>query len=186
MTTPTLKQIWQTVFAATIVTGFATPLCAQQATGPARVKYPAGFETNFVLYSIVDRFDGKHARFMYIDKPSLAASKPGEALPDGVIVVMQLRAVELDSAGEPVLDEKGRMKPTDKVNAVFVQEKRKGWGQDIAPELRNGDWDYAVFKADGSVNDQIKLDGCFTCHLNRKGRDFTFSTWKTIADGFKP
>lgn len=171
------------VLAAALSIALLVPVAAQQATGPARVKFPADLAKDFVLYNIVDRFDGKHARFVYIDKVSAAAAKPGEPLPDGTVVVLQLRQIELDAAGNPVLDDKGRMKPTDKINGYLMQEKRKGWGAAIPEALRNGDWDYAVYKADGSVNAEVKLDGCFTCHLNRKGRDFTFTTFKNVAEG---
>lgn len=161
-----------------------TAALPQQTTGPARVAFPTDYATKFVLYNVVDRFDGKHARFMYIDAKSAAAAKPGQPLPDGVVVVMELRAVEQDSAGNVVLDEKGRMKPLAKVISVSVQEKRKGWGEAIAPNLRNGDWDYAAFTAEGKVNEQVKtMDGCFTCHLSRSDRDFTFTTFKNVLDG---
>jgi hypothetical protein len=181
-----MKRLVACSLAAGAIVAVAGPLVAQQGTGPARIMYPKDYDKNFVLYNVTDRFDGKHTRFLYIDKASAAKVKAGEPLPDGIVVVMELRAVEMDAAGNPVLDENGRMKPTPKVNAVMVQEKRKGWGDAIAPNLRNGDWDYAAFKPDGTVNTEAKLEPCFACHLSRKDRDFTFTTFKNVADGWKP
>jgi len=156
-----------------------------RAAGPDRVLFPKDYAKDFALYSVIDRFDQKRARFMYINKPALAAAKAGAPLPDGVVVVMEVREIELDAAGDPVLDDKGRMKPTP-ITASAVQEKRKGWGEAIPADIRNADWDYAAFKADGSANAEVKLEPCFTCHLTRKDRDFTFTTFTTIADGFRP
>jgi len=181
-----MNRLVASLLAAGAFVAIAGPLVAQQGTGPARIGFPKDYAKNFVLYNVTDRFDGKHARFFYIDRDSAAKVKPGEPLPDGIVVVMELRAIELDAAGNPALDANGRMKPTDKVNAVMVQEKRKGWGDAIAANLRNGDWDYAAFRPDGTVNAEARLEACFACHLNRKDRDFTFTTFKNIADGWKP
>ncbi len=163
----------------------APPPPVAPGAGPARIAYPKGFETGFIRYSVVDRFDTKRARYMYVDRAGAAAAKAGEALPDGVVVVMEDHEVELDAAGAPVLDSAGRMKPTARVTAVAVMEKRKGWGELIPANLRNGDWDYASFRPDGSVNPGANLAACFTCHLNRRDRDFTFTTFINAKDGLK-
>jgi hypothetical protein len=181
-----MKRIFAFSLAAGAFVGLGGSLIAQQGTGPARIAYPRDFEKTFHLYNVTDRFDGKHVRFMYINREAAAALKPGQPLPDGTIVVMHLRAAQLDAAGNVVLDADGRMKPTERTLAVMVQEKRKGWGEAIPANLRNGDWDYAAFRPDGTPNPEARLDSCFTCHLNRKTRDFTFTTFKNVADGWKP
>ena len=183
-----MKKLILAAGAAAIATLIAGGLQAQQPqTGAARIKFPANYKADFTLYNVVDRFDGKHARFTYIDKKSLAAAKPGEPLPDGTYLLLEMRDVELDAAGNPALDAEGRMRPKDSIRGFLVQEKKKGYGDAIKPELRNGDWDYAVFKADGTVNEAVaSVDGCFSCHLNsRKDRDFTFTAFKNIQDGVK-
>jgi len=46
-------------------------------------------------------------------------------------------------------------------------------------ELRNGDWEYAAYHADGSLLDKPQQTGaCAACHLNQAGAsvDFTFRT----------
>ena len=49
--------------------------------------------------------------------------------------------------------------------------------------MRNGEWEYQAFKADGSVNDKADLKPCFTCHLQKVGAkdDFVFSLDKLKA-----
>jgi hypothetical protein len=160
--------------AAALLTGvFATGLLA---AGPDRVKYPRGFEKDFKRYDIIDKPDRKIARFMYVDPKSAAEAKPGQPMPNGTVLVMEDHAVELDAAGNPVTDAAGRLKPTDKIVAVAVMEKRAGWGNDIPPDLRNGDWDYASYTPAGTVNEKAQLNNCFSCHLKVRDNDFMFTS----------
>ena len=46
---------------------------------------------------------------------------------------------------------------------VAVMEKQAGWGDQFPEELRNGDWDFAAFKPDGS-DAKKDLDSCRSCH----------------------
>jgi plastocyanin len=47
-----------------------------------------------------------------------------------------------------VKDAGGRFQKGDLV-AYTVMEKRAGWGTEYADDIRNGEWEYAVFGADG-------------------------------------
>jgi hypothetical protein len=55
-------------------------------------------------------------------------------------------------------------------------EKRSGWGAEYAEQLRNGEWEYQAFTADGKPNDRADITACFACHkpIGDSG-DFTFS-----------
>ena len=83
---------------------------------------------------------------------------------------------------EPVSEAQGRFIPTDEVTNVFVMEKQEGFGQEYPPEKRNGEWEYAWFQPDGSRKADAEFDGCFSCHLNRAERDFTFTFYKYVLD----
>jgi hypothetical protein len=163
------------VFAGIVVAG---PLLA----GPERVAWPEGFETDWVLYNAVDRLDRKRVRFMYVNPKADAAAQPGKPLPDGTVLVMADRNAKVDASENPVLDAEGRLVPEGDFTAIFVMEKQFGWGQGQPPDMRNGDWDYAAFKADGTLNPETKTDGCFACHNNRPAHDFTFTYFKNVFD----
>ncbi len=75
------------------------------------------------------------------------------------------------------------MVASDKVLTVFVQQKGRGWGESYPPEKRNGDWEYATFNADGTRRENAKYDACFSCHMPRAARDFTFTFVKWVIDG---
>jgi Cytochrome P460 len=162
-------------FAAILVAG---PLLA----GPERVAFPKGFEANWVLYNMVDRPDRKRVRFMYVNPEANAAARAGEPLPDGTVLVMADRNAKLDASENPVLDAEGRIVPEGGFTAIFVMEKQFGWGQGQPPEMRNGDWDYAAFKADGTLSAETDTGGCFACHNNRPAHDFTFTYFKNVFD----
>lgn len=164
------------------VIGIGITLAAPLLAGPERVAFPAGFETGFVHYNSVDRPDRKRVRLMYVSPPSDAAATPGEAAPNGTVLVMADRNARLDADGNPILDAEGRMIPEGDFTAIFVMEKRAGWGATQPPDMRNGDWDYAAFKPDGTLNPETKTQGCFSCHNNRAGADFTFTYFPNVAD----
>ncbi len=161
---------------AVVVSGYAV-------AGPERIAFPEGYQTKFVRYLEVDRPDRKIIRIMYVNPEANVLAKPNAEIPDGTVLIMEDRPAELDAAGAPKLTADGRMIATDKVGAVFLMEKHKGWGEAYSADKRNGDWDYAWFNGDGSRKADAKFDGCFSCHQSRDKRDFTFTYWKSVADG---
>ncbi len=59
--------------------------------------------------------------------------------------------------------------PTGKEIAGAVQsyagmELRNDWGKDIPLLLRNENWDYALFAADGKRHDELNEAQCLACH----------------------
>ena len=158
-------------------------LAAPLLAGPERIAFPEGFETDWVLYNQVDRPDRKRVRFMYVKPAADAAAVPGEPAPNGTVLVMADKAAQLDAGENPVLDADGRMIPEGDFLAFFVMEKQAGWGETVGLEVApNGDWDYASFKADGTLNTGSNTSGCFACHTKRTGKDFTFTYFQNVAD----
>jgi hypothetical protein len=153
--------------------------------GPERIAYPAGYQTSFINYNQIERPDRKPAqvRFMYASPDAAAAAKPGEPVPYGAVLIMEDREAKGDANGKALRDADGRIVAGDKVLNVFVQQKGRGWGEAYPPEKRNGDWDYAWFNADGMRRENAKFDGCFSCHMSRAARDFTFTFVKWVVDG---
>jgi hypothetical protein len=165
--------------AFSVIFPVAALTAALSAAGTELVQFPAGFETEFVRYQVVDRADRKIARFMYIDRASWDAAKAGQPLPYGAVVVMEDHSVRMKGE-EPVVDTNGRMIPTDATTNVFVMEKRAGWGIEYPEEVRNGEWEYAWFTSDGTRSDR-PMDRCFECHKGQEAEDFTFTTFKAVA-----
>ena len=70
--------------------------------------------------------------------------------------------------------------PEGDLIAYTVMEKRTGWGTEYADDIRNGEWEYAVFTADGRPNPKGNANNkaCFTCHLPHAKQDFVISLAK--------
>ena len=54
-------------------------------------------------------------------------------------------------------------------------EKQAGWGKDIPEMLKNGDWNYAVFKDDKSLKQGVNQARCFACHKPEADKSYVFS-----------
>jgi plastocyanin len=144
------------------------------SAGPDRISFPASWKDH-VLYTTVDRYDIKQYRELYASTPAaVQAMKDGKPLPDGTVLTLIQYKADVDAAGAPVKDAKGRFKKGD-VIAVAVMEKRAGWGTEYPAELRNGDWEYAVFNAAGVLNEKANYKGCFECHKPHEKQDFVIS-----------
>jgi Cytochrome P460 len=162
-----------------LAAGFA----AATRAGPEVIAFPDGYATKYTLYGIIDRPDRSIVRFFYVNPEALAKSKAGQPAPEGTVLVMADKKAKLGADGKPVRDADGRFIAEGDFTAVAVQAKGKGWGADVPPNLKNGDWQYAAFKPDGSRNDAVKYDACFTCHKARETRgDYTFLYEKFLQE----
>lgn len=150
--------------------------------GTELVAYPDGYRESFVEYNRVDRPDRKRVRVFYVSKAAHEAAQPGQPLPSGTVLVMEDHNAALGADGNPARDAEGRMIAEAEITNVFVMEKRAGWGAEYPPDLRNGEWEYAWFLADGTRKADAEFEGCFRCHLSRAGRDYTFTYAKFLLD----
>lgn len=154
------------LLAASAIAGLGAVAVAQQAlvpSGPNKLQFPEGYDKG-VLYATVDRHDTKQYREFYTSAAAVQAAKAGEPIPDGTVITLAAYAAKLDAEGKPVKDANGRF-VKDKLVAVNSMQKQKGWGDDIPAAVRNGDWVYQSFTADGKVNEKANLTACYQCHL---------------------
>jgi plastocyanin len=157
------------------VTLFATGGSA----GPEKIAFPAGWQ-KFVLYNVVDRYDNKQYRELYAStQEAVDAAKAGKPLPAGTVLVLAQYKAQVDAQGNPVKDAKGRFVKGDPI-ALTVMEKRAGWGTEYPDDLRNGEWEYAAFSLDGTLNTQANYKACFQCHKPHEKLDFVIS-YSSIA-----
>jgi hypothetical protein len=48
-------------------------------------------------------------------------------------------------------------------------------GAEYSDALRNGEWEYATFEANGTLRTSSNLKACFECHKPKASDDFVFS-----------
>jgi plastocyanin len=130
-----------------------------------RVGFPAGYKDSFKLLYVFDNFQNRQIRAVYGNDVA-ASVRPGQSFnfPYGSIILFESYTVKQDASGEPVLDDNGRFTP-DNLTTIFVMRKEKGFGEDYK-ELRNGEWEYAAYRPDGTVSTAPSATGsCALCHL---------------------
>jgi hypothetical protein len=134
-----------------------------------KVAFPENYATG-VHYLSVDK-PSKQVHEFYAASASIEAARKGEPMPDGTVLVGVQYNAKLDADGNPVKGPDGRFVKAD-LRGYAVMEKRKGWGTDYPEDKRNGEWEYRVFKADKSPNDQINYGVCFDCHRPLAKQDY--------------
>lgn len=163
-----MRKLVPTILGVLLVTG-----------GPARagadlVAFPTGYQTQFRLYATIDRANPKQIAVAYANETALRAKETGAPLPEGSVLVMEVWTAKLDAQEKPVLDARGR-RIEDKLAMIAVMEKRRGWGAEYPPELRNGEWEYAAFDPDTKALRQQSYKACFECHKPKAETDFLFT-----------
>src|SRR5687768_9827508 len=70
--------------------------------GPEKIAYPENYKTG-VLYTIVDRYDNKQYRELYVSSPeAIQAAKDGKPLPSGTVLTLIQYKAQVDAQGTPV------------------------------------------------------------------------------------
>jgi plastocyanin len=87
---------------------------------------------------------------------------------------MDVYRTEKDDDGNVLLDEDGNF-VKDELFALFVMRKERGFGAKYG-EQRNGEWEYAAYRPDGSVLVPSENTlACAACHVEAsEGKDWVF------------
>ncbi len=147
--------------------------------GPDRVALPADYKDVFVEFPMVNReMHPDQLGTLFANQEALQGIVTGE-FPSGSVMIFDVYKAKLDADGEALTDDDGLRVP-DAHALSAVMEKRDGWGADIPEDMRNGDWDYATYKPDGSFVEK-DFSTCFECHLPLTEEDFVFSNaWSGV------
>lgn len=121
---------------------------------PSRMAFPAGFPQGFTLYETVD---GPPLVKRFANDTALRAVRAGQPLPHGAVIV-----VATYGAGGAVA-------------SYAAMASAAGWGASVPALLRNGDWDYALFGADGTRRDGVNQAPCLACHKPLAADSFVFT-----------
>jgi Cytochrome P460 len=177
MTMQILTMQARTLTAAAAVAALAAATFAAIApsgAGGDKISFPANYGEG-AMYMTFDAAANKTYRELYASADALAAAKKGAPMPNGTVITMVQYAAKLDGQGNPEKDANGRFIKTDTIVGYGVMEKRAGWGTEYPDNVRNGEWEYQAFKADGTPNTGANLTACFNCHKPQDKQDFVFS-----------
>jgi hypothetical protein len=139
-----------------------------------RVEFPSDYANAFTNYLSLDRVQNPDQIIrLFANETAVAAGKRGEDLPNGSVLVGEIYAARKDGDGNVMTSSLGR-RTRDKLVAIAVMEKQAGWGAQFPKELRNGDWDFAIFSPDGKPLDK-DLNACRSCHAPLQETQHIFS-----------
>jgi Cytochrome P460 len=137
-----------------------------------KVAFPP-YQTH-VLYDILDQPENKEVRELFVNPEAMKAVRAGQPVPSGTVFSAPTFKAVLDDKGEMVRDSNGRL-IRGRLDRVVVMEKRTGWGAQYPADLRNGEWEYAVFGPNGTLRAKANYAACFKCHQPQAKQDFVFS-----------
>jgi hemoglobin len=130
---------------------------------------PADYRGWAKFLSAVQRPDAKQVREIYMN-PTAGGGTAAKGFPNGTVFVMENFAAAANADGTLKQGADGRLVKGELLR-VFVMGKSAGSGQ-FAPEgLKNGDWVYAAYLANGDKASDSTLT-CRACHLPLAAQDF--------------
>ena len=141
----------------------------------ARIKLPTDYRSQFTNYLSLDRVQNHDQIIrLFANDVAMEGMKDGGKFSSGSILVAEVYKAKKDENGDVIESELGR-RVRDKFALIAVMEKQPGWGEDFKAEHKNGDWDFAAFKPDGSVAASKDLNACRACHAPLGKSDHVFS-----------
>ena len=139
--------------------------------GGERIDFPTEYKTTFIQYWEGARVNGEQYGIAFANDNVIAAMSAGNPLGDGAQIVMEIYQLITDDDGNPA--------PGD-LAAIGVMQNKAGWGEAYSEDIRNGDWDYGLFTADGGIRN-ADATPCLTCHKPLgEATSFTF-TFEQLA-----
>ncbi len=148
----------------------ATPLLAEEQ----RIAFPQNYRETFVNYLNLDRtMNDDQIIHLWANRIAIEGMKQDGVFPDGSILIGEVYKAKKDEKGEVIESSLGQ-RIHGKLALVAVMEKQQGWGDTFPEELKNGDWDFAAYKPDGSVANK-DLDACRACHTPLVDMQHVFS-----------
>jgi cytochrome c553 len=138
----------------------------------SRPAFPADYANSFTEYHRIDFEDRKQVRAYLANETALAAATD-DPLPEGSFLLVEIHAAQQDAEGNLDRGEDGRLIAGD-VTGFTAMEKQAGWGDEVPEILRNEDWRYAVFNAEGVRDDSLNEAPCLACHVPLTDTDYMF------------
>ena len=140
----------------------------------AEISFPKDYRETFTNYLSLDRVQNPD-QVIRLFANDVAMQGPGAdgKLPYGSIIVGEVYKAKKDASGAVRTSTLGR-RIRDKFALIAVMQREEGWGEGHPAGLRNGNWEFAAFKPDGSKADK-DLNACRACHAPLTASNFLFS-----------
>jgi hypothetical protein len=161
-----VRNLLLSLAGAVLVAGCAT---GPKALNDGEIAVPADYKSWPKFLSGIQRPDAKQVREIYMN-PTASAGSAAAGFGNGTVFVMENYAALETTDGKLASGADGKLVKADLLR-VFVMGKNAGWGQGVAESLRNGNWVYASYLANGQKGPE-DLSTCRACHLPLASKDF--------------
>ena len=158
--------------ALTLALAACAPMTAPAPVAPLKdgeLAIPANYRGWGKFLSAVQRPDAKQVREIYMN-PAAAAGTAAKGFPNGTVFVMENYAAAANADGSLKQGGDGKL-VKGYLLRVFVMGKNEGWGAAAPEGLKNGDWIYAAYLANGDKAPEATVT-CRACHLPLLNKDF--------------
>ena len=140
----------------------------------SRIDFPANYREAYQLYLELDRtMHPNQTMRLFANDIAMKGFKKTGVFPNGSILVAEVYKAKKDSDGNVIQSNLNRRIPAE-FALVAVMQKEAGWGDKFPAAFKNGDWDFAAFKPDGSPAKK-DLNSCRGCHAPLKDQQHVFS-----------
>ena len=123
---------------------------------------PANYRSWPKFLSAVQRPDAKQVREIYMNTVATGGTA-AKGFPNGTVFVMENFAAAANPDGTLKQGADGTLVKGELLR-VFVMGKNEGWGASAPEGLKNGDWIYAGYLANGEKSADATVT-CRACHL---------------------
>ena len=142
--------------------------------GPENVEWPADYKSTFTQYFSGDRTaNDKQVIRIFANQVAVQGVQSNGKLPYGSVFVGELFKVKLDADDEATESVLGR-RIIDKLAAIVVMQRGKGFDAEYPDELKVGDWEFAVFSPSGERLEK-DVTACRECHHPLTDKEFVWS-----------
>ncbi len=157
-----------------------SPMLASLAKSP--LVFPADFPGGFTKYHTINFPATGQVRYYLANQAAVAAAKAGKPIPDGAYMFVQVNSAKKDAAGQPITGADGFFE-ADKVLFYTAMAREAGWGKDIPANIRNEDWNYAIFTTAKEQRPGVNQAECLACHqpLDKTSYLFTLKQLTEVA-----
>ena len=168
-----LARLWSQMPAAPAA--MPTPAAATGLRG--RMPFPADFPSGYSLYQTETNPAARRVVKRYANRVAVQAAREGRPLPNGsVLLVVNHEAASDADSGRVV---------AGPIQSYAAMQTQAGWGEAVPELLRNADWDYALFSAQGVRRGEVNTAPCFACHkpIAASNHVFTMNALQGFASG---
>lgn len=158
----------------------AHPLAASDAARAvaairqSHMRFPTEFPRGFTRYLTANDAEHRTVKQHYINALGLAAARRNQPLPPGTIILQVNCLARLGPDGQPLHTADGAW-IIDRVTSYTGMELHPGWGNAIAPWLRNADWNYGSFTTAKAPKPDTNQAPCLACHKAQSAVSYVFT-----------